>query len=90
MKLSSMVFLNTLLCVAPLTGAWIEILSCGCLQKEIVSLPSRERGLKSYMRMMYLGGITVAPLTGAWIEIEENGCKEKAQWSLPSRERGLK
>ena len=35
-------------CVAPFTGAWIEILYPGCGRGVLPSLPSRERGLKFY------------------------------------------
>ena len=35
-------------CVAPFTGAWIEIYEEESTNVEAVSLPSRERGLKSF------------------------------------------
>ena len=54
------------------------------------SLPSRERGLKSYACYMAdLLGI-VAPFAGAWIEITVGFRKSWNLKSLPSRERGLK
>ena len=34
-----------------------------------MSLPSRERGLKSYLELAELTEKYVAPFTGAWIEI---------------------
>ena len=34
-----------------------------------LSLPSRERGLKSHMKSMCIAQTIVAPLAGAWIEI---------------------
>ena len=33
-------------CVAPFTGAWIEITLSGKIAQSLKSLPSRERGLK--------------------------------------------
>ena len=54
--------------VAPLVGAWIEIV--GRKTEKIFrksSLPSWERGLK-YL-LTYSFPCTVAPLVGAWIEI---------------------
>ena len=55
------------------------------------SLPSRERGLKSELRMPDEEKSRVAPLAGAWIEINlpDFGLFFAAS-SLPSRERGLK
>ena len=37
------------------------------------SLPSRERGLKSYTVDVITGGCLVAPFAGAWIEIPSWG-----------------
>ena len=54
------------------------------------SLPSRERGLKSYVVAVTNTTQTVAPLAGAWIEIYVSADGELVNWSLPSRERGLK
>ena len=77
--------------VAPLAGARIEIASEEAKNHYVLSLPSRERGLKSTGRTLALIQNPVAPLAGARIEIR-NHC---LQWwnpftSLPSRERGLK
>ena len=56
--------------VAPLAGAWIEILAMDFLTKSYVSLPSRERGLKSHTKSVWRSvRRKVAPLAGAWIEI---------------------
>ena len=57
--------------VAPLAGAWIEISAAGAeLIKTAGSLPSRERGLKSFHAMKSVfHAAKVAPLAGAWIEI---------------------
>ena len=56
----------------------------------LLSLPSRERGLKyqKESRRDSRGG--VAPFAGAWIEISLGIELEIAFPSLPSRERGLK
>ena len=59
-------------CVAPLVGAWIEI----CINNitsvfSILSLPSRERGLKSCFLSTLFQRLLVAPLVGAWIEIDQ-------------------
>ena len=56
--------------VAPYAGAWIEILSAS-IQSGISSgsLPTRERGLKSFMDGLPDGTGFVAPYAGAWIEI---------------------
>ena len=56
--------------VAPLAGAWIEIVGFAFgLMMATMSLPSRERGLKSVAIPGILVEILVAPLAGAWIEI---------------------
>ena len=58
------------LIVAPLAGAWIEMVY---LAVEVflyfLSLPSRERGLKYRISFFKRPHHTVAPLAGAWIEI---------------------
>ena len=46
--------------VAPLVGAWIEILSLVSMPKEMRSLPSWERGLK--FRMLGLADTTSVSL----------------------------
>ena len=55
--------------VAPLAGAWIEIIHSPPYKNSITSLPSRERGLKSGMATAKRIIREVAPLAGAWIEI---------------------
>ena len=55
--------------VAPLAGAWIEIYLSRTFAINSSSLPSRERGLKSFMSTSLLDSQYVAPLAGAWIEI---------------------
>ena len=56
----------------------------------LLSLPSRERGLK-YNNALYSDDwLCVAPFAGAWIEIQ-SPILYRVRWtSLPSRERGLK
>ena len=56
--------------VAPLAGAWIEMLFLPELRRRKRSLPSRERGLK--LLKIYVCNVQafVAPLAGAWIEIK--------------------
>ena len=55
--------------VAPLAGAWIEMLFLPELRRRKRSLPSRERGLK--LLKIYVCNVQafVAPLAGAWIEM---------------------
>ena len=42
-----------------------------------MSLPTRERGLKSLTRTSIAGDNTVAPYAGAWIEIGRASCRER-------------
>jgi len=58
----------------------------GCIR----SLPTRERGLKSWSRKQRRAPSRVAPYTGAWIEIIKVGLVMEDATSLPTRERGLK
>ena len=77
--------------VAPLAGAWVEIIHLSNITRTAVSLPSRERGLKFRYSAEPFFLSDVAPLAGAWVEID--GINVKASYmnsSLPSRERGLK
>ena len=55
--------------VAPLAGAWIEIIAFATDAETVMSLPSRERGLKFFLTIKRYTSIIVAPLAGAWIEI---------------------
>ena len=48
MKYSNFVLPFVESCVAPLVGAWIEMLGSVAIYAGLVSLPSWERGLKSY------------------------------------------
>ena len=59
--------------------------------RKLLSLPSWERGLKSYLLRHTFGTSFVAPLVGAWIEIGiKDGLDDYESGSLPSWERGLK
>ena len=58
-----------LIIVAPLVGAWIEILDRKHTLNTLRSLPSWERGLKLSALVNRIGRVLVAPLVGAWIEI---------------------
>ena len=69
--------INDLIKVAPLAGAWIEIIASESCKEILQSLPSRERGLKSYARTPTGQGVDVAPLAGAWIEITARFCYAK-------------
>ena len=61
---------NTKTNVAPFTGAWIEIMKrCVIILAEIVSHPSRVRGLKFQYNHRHGQQDLVAPFTGAWIEM---------------------
>ena len=57
--------------VAPHAGAWIEIPLWTIPARIFASLPTRERGLKCWMRLQNYGVFMVAPHAGAWIEILE-------------------
>ena len=56
----------------------------------VMSLPLRERGLKSAAVLPVLRPAPVAPLAGAWIEIGFRCGSRCEKRSLPLRERGLK
>ena len=59
-----------MLCVvAPLAGAWIEIVVEPTTPGSTMSLPSRERGLKWHVMRTQTWFYGVAPLAGAWIEM---------------------
>ena len=68
------------LAVAPLVGAWIEIVIAVLTSGGTWSLPSWERGLKSSPATVSIALLIVAPLVGAWIEITIS-C---AMYTIPS------
>ena len=62
--------ISTVYIVAPLVGAWIEILITRLSDVRVQSLLSWERGLKFTLSMaLFQPNSIVAPLVGAWIEI---------------------
>ena len=68
---------DKLISVAPLVGAWIEILHLRLFLHDIaLSLPSWERGLKFKYSASSTRPLSVAPLVGAWIEI----CSVFPEW----------
>ena len=66
--------------VAPLAGAWIEIQRLSEALRASLSLPLRERGLKSLCNVPGLLHLHVAPLAGAWIEI--TGMFRTSAWEI--------
>ena len=85
-----MLLFRSCLTVAPLVGAWIEMLKK--LGKKYLkkSLPLWERGLKYLLSQSSACAVLVAPLVGAWIEISNSAGRLSAALSLPLWERGLK
>ena len=77
--------------VAPLAGAWIEIVPQNTVS-EIVekSLPSRERGLKLALQHSGTGSATSLPSRERGLKYRKRAASGKWSGSLPSRERGLK
>ena len=82
--------LQSILTVAPLVGAWIEIATEIYKKALSASLPSWERGLKYLVDKCQQHLVVVAPLVGAWIEIVNHCYVASCHKSLPSWERGLK
>ena len=67
--------------VAPFAGAWIEIDRQERGRITItLSLPSRERGLKSAKVFPIDSAAFVAPFAGAWIEIKIFVTKFRSPW----------
>ena len=58
--------------VAPFAGAWIEIVTIAFASSFVMSLPSRERGLKCFESQECKNIGMVAPFAGAWIEIQNS------------------
>ena len=56
--------------VAPFAGAWIEMITNTMFRFRMLSLPSRERGLKWQWQQRADAQKDVAPFAGAWIEIK--------------------
>ena len=77
--------------VAPLVGAWIEIIPAAVMWWcTPLSLLSWERGLKFRHPNADVRAMIVAPLVGAWIEIGDTEKVVSRHGSLLSWERGLK
>ena len=76
--------------VAPLVGAWIEMLNNCFVHSCNKSLLSWERGLKFAWNGGKTSWSSVAPLVGAWIEIDFAEVEAVGDMSLLSWERGLK
>ena len=76
--------------VAPLVGAWIEILLFvqDICQNEVAPLVGA--WIEIINKEIILQNITVAPLVGAWIEMSFGQGVSGYNESLPSWERGLK
>ena len=76
--------------VAPLAGAWIEIITriLSINSGKVAPLAGAWIEIAVLMKQSALTG--VAPLAGAWIEIPKMPMYNAAKESLPSRERGLK
>ena len=76
--------------VAPLAGAWIEILGVGYGEYKHVSLPSRERGLKLSQLQTDYNEVLSLPSRERGLKYACYNFVQVLYWSLPSRERGLK
>ena len=76
--------------VAPLVGAWIEILGSNAGAMGIRVAPLVGAWIEIDPQYTILPMVTVAPLVGAWIEIVSGSDASQKQMSLPSWERGLK
>ena len=90
LKLSRNTRMNRSMSVAPLVGAWIEILP---VKKEAilqVVAPLVGAWIEILLGAVVSGAAAVAPLVGAWIEIFSTAFSNDILVSLPSWERGLK
>ena len=77
--------------VAPLAGAWIEILFLLLSCVNIMVAPLAGAWIEIHMETNCTKPCRVAPLAGAWIEINITAAQMKYDpVSLPLRERGLK
>ena len=76
--------------VAPLAGAWIEILITGRTEKVVKVAPLAGAWIEISVQDKLVASDPVAPLAGAWIEIPMRIFRCFRDMSLPSRERGLK
>ena len=77
--------------VAPLVGAWIEIIYENLLNlREIRVAPLVGAWIEILSMRIDTKQETVAPLVGAWIEIQKTQKQMQRRLSLLSWERGLK
>ena len=76
--------------VAPLAGAWIEIMSKVSISCVSAVAPLAGAWIEIAIADPLTNMRSVAPLAGAWIEIDKFGIGKLHLESLPSRERGLK
>ena len=84
-------FGNCSFLVAPLAGAWIEILSVSRLLLAEKVAPLAGAWIEIQMKADAEAQKAVAPLAGAWIEIRTLPQRTlQSLLSLPLRERGLK
>ena len=76
--------------VAPLVGAWIEILFWFCLSIAAAVAPLVGAWIEIFLCWSFWLFSSVAPLVGAWIEIAWLILFASTMSSLPLWERGLK
>ena len=76
--------------VAPLAGAWIEILESKGMDSNTFVAPLAGAWIEIRETYAAQEAKLVAPLAGAWIEIHNDRKLDGQCQSLPSRERGLK
>ena len=76
--------------VAPLVGAWIEIIQIGRIVQLSQVAPLVGAWIEMIVENAGLMGLPVAPLVGAWIEIQDCHPASLTLASLPLWERGLK
>ena len=76
--------------VAPLVGAWIEILFDHDIYAVLYVAPLVGAWIEIHIVFSYLLSVFVAPLVGAWIEIPFRTLSPRCHRSLLSWERGLK
>ena len=78
-------------CVTPYAGVWIEITVLNLFISHLLSLPTRECGLKLEFSSRLPSLIPVTPYAGVWIEILATVTDVNwSEVSLPTRECGLK
>ena len=76
--------------VAPLAGAWVEILRVRNIEYNYVVAPLAGAWVEISSQFTSYAITYVAPLAGAWVEIVVIDEDEDMEMSHPSRVRGLK